>query len=185
MGLIAWIRHRFGLEDEVFLRVPLAGIDGELYASPMPFGPYDKLNQLMGRYKAKNIEFVVSLVTDEEIARKAKRDVLGHYAKAGIESIRFPIRDLTSPPVDDVRELVKRIGPYLRAGAKIVIHCNAGTGRTAVVIACLCAELLDLGGQEAIDYVQGLMATQITESQKRVVHTFADEQPQVEAASPR
>jgi protein-tyrosine phosphatase len=174
MSLIGWIRERLGLEDEVFLRVPLAGIDGELYASPMPYGPYDKFNQLMRRYKTMGIEFAVSLVTDEEIARKAKRDVLGLYAQAGIESIRFPIRDLTSPPVDDVRELVNRIGPYLRAGAKMVIHCNAGTGRTAVVIACLCADLLDLDGQAAIDYVQSLMATQITESQKRVVHTFAD-----------
>ncbi len=174
MRLVGWIRERLGLEDEVFLRVPLAGIDGELYASPMPFGPYDKLNQLMRRYKNMDIEFAVSLVTDEEIARKAKRDVLALYAKAGIESIRFPIRDLTSPPVEDVRELVNRIGPYLRAGAKIVIHCNAGTGRTAVVIACLCADLLNLDGQGAIDYVQSLMATQITESQKRVVRTFAD-----------
>jgi protein-tyrosine phosphatase len=174
MGILRWIRKRLGYEDEVFLRVPLEGIEGKLFASPMPFGPYDKFNQCMKRYREEGIEFAVSLVTDEEIARKAKRDLLGQYAQAGIESIRFPIRDLTSPPVEDVRELVDRIGPYLRAGAKIAIHCNAGTGRTAVVIACLCADLLNLGGREAIDYVQSLMATQVTESQKRVVRTFAD-----------
>jgi CobQ-like glutamine amidotransferase family enzyme len=76
----------------------------------MPFGPYDKFNPRMKRYREEGIKFVVSRVTAEAIARKAKRD------------------------------------------------------------------LLDLGGQTAIAYVQSLMATQVAERQKRIVHTVADGQ---------
>ena len=178
MGLLCWIRRKLGQEDEVFIEIPLAHTKGHLYASPMPFGPYDKYNQVLRRYREIGIEFAVSLVTDEEIRRKAKRDLLKAYERAGIESVRFPIRDLTSPELGAIRHLVRKIGPYLRAGAKVAVHCNAGTGRTGVVTACIVAALMDMDGPSAIRYVQDRMATQITSSQKRVVEQFAAD-PQV------
>jgi protein-tyrosine phosphatase len=173
MGLINWIRSKLGTQDVVFLRVPLEGIAGSLYVSPMPYGPYDKYNQLLKRYVQEKIEFAIPLVTDAEIARKAKRDVLDLYRKNGIEVIRFPIEDLTSPELQKVRELVKTVAPYLRAGAKVAVHCNAGVGRTAVIVACLVSKLLDLDGPEATRYITSLMHTQMTSSQKRVVEKFA------------
>jgi hypothetical protein len=174
MALITWIRERLGLEDEVFLRIPLDGVKGHLYASPMPYGPYDKWNQVMRRYRAAGVEFAVMLVTDDELAKKAKRDLLSLYPKVGIDALRFPFRDLTSPSLETVEQMVRCVGPYLRAGAKVVVHCNAGTGRTGVAAACLAADLLELPGREAIQYVTDRMATQITDSQKRVVCQYAD-----------
>lgn len=173
MGLIHWLRKKLGTETAVFVQIPLEGVDGHLYVSPMPFGPYDTTNELMRRYREEGVEFAVPLVTDEEIARKAKRDIFAAYDKAGIRVIRFPIRDLMSPSVDAVRELVKTIGPYLRAGAKVVVHCNAGVGRTGTIVACLVADALGMDGPKAVAYVQSQMATQITVSQKRVVERVA------------
>lgn len=175
MALITWIRERLGLEDEVFLRIPLDGVKGQLFASPMPYGPYDKWNQVMRRYRAAGVEFAVMLVTDDELAKKAKRDLLSLYPRVGIDALRFPFRDLTSPSLETVEQMVRCVGPYLRAGAKVAIHCNAGTGRTGVAAACLAADLLDLPGPEAIQYVTDRMATQITDSQKRVVCQYADQ----------
>lgn len=174
MGFIHWLRKKLGTESEVFLRIDLDGVKGGLFVSPMPFGPYDTRNELLRRYRDEGIEFVVPLVTDEEIARKARRDVLGAYTRAGIQAIRFPIRDLTSPELDAVRELVRTVVPYIRAGARVAVHCNAGVGRTGVIVACLVSCLLGIGGREAIEYVQSRMATQLTDSQKRTVERFAE-----------
>lgn len=175
MVFFTWLRERLGLADAVFLRIPLEGVRGELYASPMPYGPYDKLNQLLRRYQAAGIQIAVPLVTDEEMKRKLKRDLLAAYARAGIEVIRLPITDLTSPALGDVRAFVDTVEPRLRDGGKIAVHCNAGTGRTAVVSACLASRLLQLDGRDATRYIESLMATQITASQKQVVERFGDQ----------
>ncbi len=181
MGVIGWIRRKLGAQDVVFLRIPLEGIQGGLYVSPMPYGPYDKYNQLMRRYVQEKIEFAIPLVTDAEIAGKAKRDVLALYEKNAIEVIRFPVKDLTSPELEKVRELVRTVAPYLRAGARVAVHCNAGVGRTAVIVACLAAKLLDLEGPEATRHVTSRMHTQMTTSQKRVVEKFAHDRDHLPA----
>jgi protein-tyrosine phosphatase len=175
MGLISWLRQKLGTQDEVFLEIPFEGVSGSLYVSPMPYGPYDTANQVMRRYREAQVQFAVPLVTDDEIENKAKKDLLSLYRKHGIEVIRFPIRDLTSPELEKVIELVKTIAPYLQAGAAVAIHCNAGTGRTAVIVACLASELLDLPGPEATAYVTSRMQTQLTASQIRVVERFAEQ----------
>jgi protein-tyrosine phosphatase len=177
MGLIQWLRDRLGAEEAVLLDVPIGDIKGGLYVSPMPFGPYDTRNQLMKRYQREHIEFAVPLVTDEEIRAKAKRDLMDLYRQAGIEVIRFPIADLTSPELEKVRELVRQIAPRIKAGAKVAVHCNAGVGRSAVITACLMCALLEIPGSQAIARIQELMTTQLTSSQKRVVEQYQDNPP--------
>jgi protein-tyrosine phosphatase len=131
----------------------------------------------MRRYRDARIQFVVPLVTDDEIRRKCSRSLFDVYRRHGMDVIHFPIRDLTSPPVEEVVRLVRTIVPYLRARARVVVHCNAGTGRTAVVCACLVAATMDMNGAESIAHIQSLMHTQITDSQKRVIETFAANVP--------
>jgi protein-tyrosine phosphatase len=174
MGLLHWIRKSLGTEDEVFLPVPIESIRGRLFVSPMPHGPYDKYNQVLKRYREEGVEFAAVLVTEDEIRRKCKRDLRELYRKAGIEMVHLPIQDLTSPELEGVLGLVRHVGPYLRAGARVAVHCNAGTGRSAVVVACLRAALDGQSGLDAIAWVEGLMTTQMTTSQKRVVERFAE-----------
>lgn len=72
----------------------------------------------------------------------------------GMESIHFPIKDKWIPnSMDDLIELVEKIIVRLRAGKKVVVHCNGGKGRSGTV---LVATLVGLGRkvQQAIDVVR-------------------------------
>jgi len=89
----------------VFVRTPMAG-PGALYASPMPYGPYDRLNRMLRNYRRNRVKAVVVLVTEEEIARKCRRDLLGLYEKYGMDALHFPVPDLTSPSHAMMAELV-------------------------------------------------------------------------------
>jgi protein-tyrosine phosphatase len=172
VGLLGWLRRKFGTEEKVFETIPLKGIAGRLHVSPMPFGPYDTKSQLLKRYRAEHVGCAIPLVTDAELARKSRKDLLSEYARAGIEVIRFPIADLTSPELEAIVTLVADVVPRIQAGTHVAVHCNAGVGRTGVVVSCLVCALLDLDDTQAIAHVRGYMHTQMTESQKQVVQKF-------------
>jgi len=72
----------------------------------------------------------------------------------GMESIHFPIKDKWIPnSMDELIYLVEKIIVLLRAGKKVVVHCNGGKGRSGTV---LVATLVGLGSkvQQAIDVVR-------------------------------
>jgi len=158
-------------QEKTFVRLPL-DVKGRLYVSPMPYGPYDPGNALFKVYLRNRIEFVVALTTDVEMAKKAKRDLFGLYKKNNIELIRFPIADYTSPDLEDFSRVVDQATGYLRAGAHMAIHCNAGVGRTGVVTCAVVRDIMDIGGDEAIAYVKEYMQTNMTDEQRRLVNRF-------------
>lgn len=167
----------FGDHEKTCVRIPLE-CKGKLYVSPMPYGPYDPGNALMKIYKQHHIKFVVMLVTDDELAKKAKRDVLAIYKKNGIEPIRFPFKDYTSPEPHRFAKVVDRVAGYLRAGANIAVHCNAGVGRTGVMACCIVRDVMKMSAKEAINYVKQYMQTKMTDEQMRLVgrfHTLAED----------
>ncbi len=157
--------------EQTCVRIPLDA-KGKLYVSPMPFGPYDPGNALLKVYKKNHIQFVVMLVTDVELAKKAKRDVIGIYNKHGIEPIRFPFADYTSPDLHRISKVVDKVSGYLRAGANVAVHCNAGVGRTGVMTCCIVRDIMHFSAQEAIDYVKQYMQTKMTDEQMRLVGRF-------------
>jgi len=178
-------------DNNICARIPL-DIKGRLYVSPMPFGPYDLGNSLFKIYKQAGVEFVVVLVTDDELKHKAKRDILSIYRTNNIEPIRFPIADYTSPDLHQTAKLVDKVSGYLKAGACIAVHCNAGVGRTGVIASCIVREIIKIPALDAMDYVKQYMKTEMTDEQIRLVkryHTLAEvveakeqEQKQLQAA---
>jgi protein-tyrosine phosphatase len=161
----------FGNREKTCVRIPLK-TKGKLYVSPMPFGPYDAGNALLKIYKQNQIQFVIMLVTDEELARKAKRDILTAYKKVGIEPIRFPFADYTSPELHQFSKVVDQVAGYLFAGANVAVHCNAGVGRTGVMTCCIVRDIMKIPAQESIDYVKQYMQTNMTDEQMRLVGRF-------------
>lgn len=60
-----------------------------------------------------------------------------HCLAAGISFLSFPIRDRSVPEsTEEAYRFASAIGDLLKAGKKVVIHCRAGIGRSALVAAC-------------------------------------------------
>lgn len=161
----------FGSREKTCVRIPLDA-KGKLFVSPMPCGPYDPGNKLLKIYKQNRIGFAVMLVTDAEIEKKAKRDILALYKQNGIEPIRFPIADYTSPELHPFSKVVDRVSGYLRAGANVAVHCNAGVGRTGVMAGCIVRDFLGLEAEEARTYIRQYMQTNMTDEQRRLLARF-------------
>jgi hypothetical protein len=53
---------------------------------------------------------------------------------------RMPIRDVSVPTRDEMREILTAIRTALRAGETVYVHCMGGVGRTGTVIGCLLVE---------------------------------------------
>jgi protein-tyrosine phosphatase len=161
----------FRNREKICVRIPLE-MKGRLYVSPMPCGPYDPGNALLKVYRQLNIGFAIMLVTDAELEKKAKHDLLALYQKNNIQPIRFPIADYTSPELHAFSKTVDQVSGYLRAGANMAVHCNAGVGRTGVMACCIVRDVNNMPAGEAIAYVKEYMQTNMTDEQMRLVERF-------------
>jgi protein-tyrosine phosphatase len=139
----------------------------------MPYGPYDPGNSLIREYRRKGVQIAVPLVTDEEVARKAARNIYRVYEKEGIEVFRFTIPDLTSPTMEHVTKSVSQVVEAVQSGKRVVVHCNAGLGRTGVVLACVRAQVERCTGEEAIAFIKQFLNLNMTDEQIRFVKKWA------------
>jgi protein-tyrosine phosphatase len=78
----------------------------------------------------------ISCVVD--LQSEAARDL----TKFGLRRYAFRIPDRGSPPLSELSEIVRAVRHELNRGNKILIHCDKGLGRSALVA---CAVLVDLG----------------------------------------
>jgi len=97
------------------------------------------------RWKAAGVRAVVSLMEAEEI--RAKCPGLHEACRRhGLEVIHFPIRDYGVPTdLPAFRGLLAELRARLARGEDVLVHCNGGLGRTAVVL----AGLLRAGGLDS------------------------------------
>lgn len=98
----------------------------------------------MARWEAAGIRAVVSLMETDEIDEKCP-GLHEAFHRHGLEVIHFPIPDYGVPSdLDAFRDLLADLRSRLARGQDVLVHCNGGLGRTAVVF----AGLLRAGGLE-------------------------------------
>jgi protein-tyrosine phosphatase len=137
----------------------------------MPFGAYDTGNRVLRLYREHKIEHVFILATDEEIKRKARRDIKRDYEKIGALHSQLAIQDMTAPRQPELRALVAAAKNRL-IGHRIAVHCHAGVGRTSVFVCCIVQELEGVSPQDSIAYVKKHMEVDMTAEQMSAVMRF-------------
>ena len=131
------------------------GLPGRIFRSSMPFGPYDRLNEVWPAYHENDISAVVVLLEPQEYLVRARRNLPASYRSAGLDVIHLPIPDFNIPPdVNALEGAITAAIEYAQAGGNLAAHCMAGMGRTGVFMACMAKRHLHLGGVQAIAWVR-------------------------------
>jgi protein-tyrosine phosphatase len=118
-------------------------------------------------WRESGVGLVLSLIEDWEIPRRAP-GLFEVLARQRIGLRRYPIADFGVPRETlEFGRLLRDVGERLTAGEGILVHCNAGLGRTAVVLA-------------SILKAHGLAADPVTEL-RRIYRASAMEEPVQEA----
>lgn len=163
--------HRSTINDPgIFRRIPLQ-VDGRLYVSPMPYGAYDTQNRVLKLYKENKINHVFIIATDDEIKKKARKDIKKAYDFIGATYTQFPVPDMTAPELGRLGEVVGDAVERLKT-SRIAVHCHAGVGRTSVLTCCIVRQITGMPADKTITFVKKNMAVDMTAEQASVVARY-------------
>ena len=171
--LRSFFRQIIPNDDEgLFREIPIS-LPGRLYVSPMPFGAYDPDNELLKIYKRYKIDCAFVLVTDDELSRKTRVNLLKKYDSARIEYFRFILKDWMAPSMTVVNEMVVKAKELL-ASKRVAVHCHAGVGRTAIAVSCIGIFIEGWSAEEAMRNISQVMTINITDEQERFIKRYEE-----------
>jgi protein-tyrosine phosphatase len=130
------------------------GLPGRVFRSPMPFKGRNEPDVLFESYRREHISVVVMLVPDRESRFLTGKDLRDYYTGQGLEVIYLPMPDFSVPEINALREAVNQAYEKAKSGYHVVVHCNAGIGRTGLFMACLAKRVLELPGEQAVEWVR-------------------------------
>ena len=88
-------------------------------------------------WRESGVRLVLSLIEDWEVPRRAP-GLFEALARERIGLRRYPIADFGVPrEAPGFSQLLRDVGVRLATGDGVLVHCNAGLGRTAVVLASI------------------------------------------------
>jgi protein-tyrosine phosphatase len=162
------------IQESSFTELPF-GYQGRVFRSRMPFNGRDPHDSLFNRYLAESIEVIVVLADDDEIKACTGRDLRAEYQRYGMSVIYLPISDFSTPSQDALDRAIFCTMDEMRAGKNLVVHCQAGMGRTGLFLACLAQRALQLSAEAAIAWVRSYIPGAIeTPVQLRFVLKYGD-----------
>ena len=128
--------------------VPLKRLTkGQLWISHYPgkIGMEDKIIQAemdLLELKKKNIDTVVSLLEKKELKPLNVSTLFEVIKKHKFTHYYFPIKDKSVPKKNvELNRLLNDLSFKIRHNKKILLHCNAGLGRSGLIAALLCKKL--------------------------------------------
>jgi hypothetical protein len=99
-------------------------------------------------------EVLVTLLEELEMRRHGISSLLPAARRMRLESIWFPIPDVSIPAsVDDTAVVVDQVLGHVSGGRTVVVHCLGGLGRSGTIAAC-CLTRLGREPREAIELVR-------------------------------
>lgn len=103
--------------------------------------------------KEKGVDVLLLLVEDAELAACQVTDIAAVMAAAGIELVRYPIRDPHTPTDDAAyRQVIAGLVARMRAGGTVAFACRGGIDRAGMTGACVLVEA-GLDAETATDRV--------------------------------
>lgn len=143
------------------------GQPGRIFRSPMPFGTHDPEGEIYEAYRNHHVSVIVLLAEDHECQVKARRDLRALYTQDGFTVVHLPIVDFGIPNAQALRLALDATVREAQSGRHIAIHCSAGIGRTGLFTAFLAKKLLNLPGEEAIEWVRRCIVGAVETRQQR------------------
>jgi hypothetical protein len=96
------------------------------------------------------VDAFLLLVEDHELEGARVPEIASVMADAGIEFLRFPIRDMeVTEDRGGLRAALDDVLTRLRAGQRVAVACRGGLGRTGTIVGCLLRDA-GLDADEAI-----------------------------------
>jgi atypical dual specificity phosphatase len=130
------------------------GLPGRIYRGPMPFGAFDPEKWVLEHALQAGVSVVVDLVPDHEALNKTGKELRSLYMQHGLDVIYLPVSDFEAPPDGGLDSALQTALALARQGKHILVHCNAGYGRTGTFLACLARIALGLDGPQAVSWVR-------------------------------
>jgi atypical dual specificity phosphatase len=138
-------------------------LPGRVAGSGRP-GRYGSIEEDLAFLRDQGIRVIISLL--ESTLN------LEDYRREGFEAYHFPVDDFTAPTLEQVSEACAIIEEALSEGKKVLVHCNAGIGRTGAILACF---LVHNGAtpDEAVAEIRDQRPMSLeTRDQVEMVHTY-------------
>jgi len=122
-----------------------------------------------------NPSTIVVLLPKKEIEYEYDSDLLAFYRNQGWNVIHYPIEDLFVPEsFRGLKSLIQFMQKELKTG-NVLVHCNAGIGRTGLIITCFLVQAKHMTADQAVKYLRDIRKIGLeTKSQYWFLHSFED-----------
>lgn len=154
-----------------YLKVPDSIIGTDKIALTLLPGRKDMqrdLNKDLQVIKEAQINNILTLITEEEMAKHGVPTLISDIKKTGINSYHIPIKDQGIPSSKEIIRINQLIDDILNRNEKILIHCVGGLGRTGTIAALYLIEKTNSDYQKAIKTVRSCRSQRAIESKAQI-----------------
>jgi len=92
--------------------------------------------------------------------------------KTEIVYSHFPLKDHQPARPEDLMQIVKEIKRLVENGGNVLVHCQAGLGRTGMVLAAYIMATEGLGWRESLAKVRQLRPGSVEKNQEKTLEEF-------------